>query len=85
MELREQLKGLIVEVLKLEGVTPEEIVTDAPLFGGALGLDSVDALELAIHIEERFGVKMPDGDGAKEAWRSVESIASFIEARRPAG
>lgn len=85
MELREQLKELIVRVLMLEGVSPDDIATDAPLFGGDLGLDSVDALELAIHIDETFGVKMPDGEGAREAWRSVESIARTIEAKRSAG
>ncbi|GDX80144.1 acyl carrier protein [Deltaproteobacteria bacterium] len=79
VELRQALKELIVRVLMLEGVRPEDIDTDAPLFGGALGLDSVDALELAIHIEEQFKVRMPDGEGAKEAWRSVESIARTIE------
>lgn len=85
MELRVALKELVVRVLMLEGVRPEDIETEAPLFGGgSLGLDSVDALELALHIEEQFKVRMPEGEGAREAWRSIETIARHIEARRPA-
>lgn len=85
MELRDALKELVVRVLMLEGVQPADIETEGPLFGGgSLGLDSVDALELAIHIEEQFKVRMPEGDGAREAWRSIDTIARYIEERRPA-
>ncbi len=81
-DLRPRLKQLVVQVLMLEGVTPEEITDDGPLFGGGLGLDSVDALELAIHIEEQFGVRMPEDETARAAWRSIATIAATIEARR---
>ncbi len=84
VELQDSLKEMVVRVLLLEGVKPAEIGTDETLFGGSLGLDSVDALELAIHIEEEFKVRMPEGEGAREAWRSVGTIASYIEARRTA-
>lgn len=80
--LRGELKEMIVRVLMLEGVTPDDIPDDGPLFGEGLGLDSVDALELAIHIEEQFGVKMPDDPSAREAFRSVATLAAWIEARR---
>ena len=81
-DLRPRLKQLVVQVLMLEGVTPEEITDDGPLFGGGLGLDSVDALELAIHIEEQFGVRMPEDETARAAWQSITTIAATIEARR---
>lgn len=82
MPLRDAIKEMIVRVLMLEGVTPAEIPDDGPLFGAGLGLDSVDALELAIHVEEQFGVKMPDDDRTRGAFASVASLAEFIETHR---
>lgn len=81
-DLRQQLKDLVVRVLMLEGVAPADIETEGRLFGGGLGLDSVDALELSIHVEEQFGVRMPEDETAKEAWRTIESIAQYIETHR---
>lgn len=74
-----RIKEMIVRVLLLEGVEPADIPDDGALFGGGLGLDSVDALELAIHIEEEFGVKMPDDDRTRKAFASVNALASFIQ------
>lgn len=84
-ELREQLKALIIRVLLLEGVTPTDITDDGPLFGEGLGLDSVDALELAIHIEETFGVKIPEDGSTRSAFHSVASLAAYIGQARGAG
>ena len=81
-DLHTRLKEMIVRVLMLEGVTPEGIGSEDRLFGGGLGLDSVDALELAIHIEEELGVKMPEDESAREAFASVGAMARYIEARR---
>jgi acyl carrier protein len=83
-DLRSGLKDMIVRVLMLEGVTPAEIEDEAPLFGAGLGLDSVDALELAIHIEELYGVRIPDNEAARPAFRSVATLAAYIEEHRPA-
>ncbi len=82
-DLHAALKEMIVRVLMLEGITPEEIGDEDRLFGGGLGLDSVDALELAIHIEEQFKVKMPEDERAREAFASVATIARYIEGNRP--
>lgn len=79
--LPQRLKEMIVRVLMLEGVSPADIADDGALFGSGLGLDSVDALELAIHIEEEFGVKMPDDASTRTAFASVNALAAFIEAR----
>ena len=81
-ELRADIKKMIVRVLMLEGVEPEGIGDDQALFGAGLGLDSVDALELAIHIESDFGVKIPEDAEAKTAFASVSALATWIEAHR---
>jgi acyl carrier protein len=79
--LEERLKKLIVESLALEDVTPEEIETDAPLFVEGLGLDWIDALELALAIHEEFGVKTsPEDERNREIFHSVKSLAEFIRA-----
>lgn len=77
--LEHELKELIVESLMLEDVKPAEIESSAPLFVEGLGLDSIDALELAMAIEKRFGVKFqPDDDRNREIFRSVSSLAQYI-------
>ncbi len=82
--LHAELKELIVEALMLDDVTPAEIETDAPLFRDGLGLDSIDALELAIAIHKRFGVKISADDEANKAiFRSVATLCEHIAANRP--
>ena len=77
-QLRLELKALLVKELNLQGREPESIDDDAPLFGGELGLDSLDALQLAITIEERFGVRVPEGEEGRSIFRSVRGIAEFV-------
>lgn len=82
--LHEELKELIVETLALEDVVPAEIKTDAPLFGDGLDLDSIDALEIAMVIEERFNVLVDDDPEKNQAiFASIRSMASFITENRP--
>ena len=77
--LEDRLKTLIVETLALEDVDPKSIETDAPLFGEGLGLDSIDALELALAIHTEFGVRTQENDERnREYYRSVGSLAEFI-------
>jgi len=81
--LHEELKKLIVDTLALEGVSASEIETDAPLFVEGLGLDSIDALELAMVFEERYGVALDDDpDTNREIFQSVQSLATFISENR---
>ena len=81
--LEAELKKLIVEALVLEDIAPEEIETDAPLFVEGLGLDSIDALELAMALEERYGVKIEDDpDENRQIFASVNSLADFVSAQR---
>lgn len=84
-ELKEKIKGLIVERLKLE-IEPSEISDTEPLFGEGLGLDSIDALELVLGLEQQFGVKIEDEEVGAEALSSVDTLARFIrEKSAPAG
>jgi acyl carrier protein len=84
--LRDAVKSLIVEALMLEDVRPAEIEDDAPLFGEGLGLDSIDALELAIAIDKRFGVKIEAEDERnRETFRSVASLAAHIAGNKTRG
>lgn len=82
-ELKDQIKALIVDRLKLE-VEPSSIGDDDPLFGDGLGLDSIDALELVLGVEQVLGVKIEDEEMGSKALASVESLAEFVAAKRAA-
>jgi len=81
--LKQQIKQLIVERLKLE-VEPAAIEDAQPLFGDGLGLDSIDALELVLGIEQAFGVKIEDEEMGEQALSSVNALADFVAAKRGA-
>jgi acyl carrier protein len=82
-DLEREIKELIVESLKLEGVTPESIDAAAPLFGDGLGLDSIDALELAMALRKRFGVKFEASNAAnRETFGSVRNLAAYVTRSR---
>jgi len=85
-QLRSDLKRLIVGELNLKNRDPETIEDDAPLFGpgAVLGLDSLDALQLAISIEEKLGVRIPEGEEARAIFQSVRSIADHVVKMRSA-
>lgn len=80
-----RLKHLIVETLRLDDVTPEEIPDDEPLIGAGLNLDSIDALELVVKLEKEFGIKISSSEESRAALTSIAGLASFIRARAPAG
>ena len=63
--LKLEIKQLLIAELDLRGKTAADISDDAPLFGAGLGLDSLDALQIAAALEERYGITIPDGDEAK--------------------
>jgi len=77
------LKRLIIDELNLEDMTVGDIDANAPLFGEGLGLDSIDALELAIVIERNYGVKIKSGDDNNTAiFSSMTALANHIETNR---
>ncbi len=81
--LRREVAELIVEALVLEDVTAEEIDPDAPLFGDGLGLDSIDALELAFAIAQKYGMKLrSDDDRNGEIFASLNALARHIGEHR---
>jgi len=78
-----ELKALLVARLRLQHLDPASIADDEPLVGGALALDSIDMLELALAVEERYGVKVADAEKAQAAFRSIAALAGFVAAHRP--
>jgi acyl carrier protein len=81
-ELITQVKQLIIDSLRIEGMTTEDIDTDAPLFGEGLGLDSIDALQLVVSMEKDFGVIVPDAATGTIVFQSVRSMAQYIAENR---
>ena len=81
-----EVKSLIVEALSLEGITPGEIDSEAPLFGpNGLGLDSIDALELGVAIRKRYGITFTAAtEDVKALFASVRSLARYIGSQRNA-
>lgn len=78
IDLYERVKKMIVRAVKLK-IPPDKIENDVALFGGGIGLDSIDALELVIALEKEFGVRIPDSSVGKKVLVSVETIVSYIK------
>ena len=78
-DLRHKLKELLIERLKFEDMTPEDIPDDEPLFGGGLGLDSIDALEIVVMLESEFGIKVKNETSARDSFRSISTLANYVE------
>lgn len=82
-ELETQIKEMIIEELELEDVTVGDIASDAALFGEGLELDSIDALELGLAVNKRFGVKLEaNSEQNQEHFSSVAALAKFIAANK---
>ncbi|MGL5334589.1 MAG: phosphopantetheine-binding protein [Enterovibrio sp.] len=78
-----EIKKLIIETLNLDELTPEEIDTDAALFGDGLGLDSIDALELGLAVKNQFGVVLSaESAETRKHFYSVATLAAFIHSQR---
>ena len=81
-ELILKVKQMIIDSLRIEDMSPDEIETDAPLFGEGLGLDSIDALQLVVAMEKEFGVVVPDAATGTTVFVSVRSMAGYIAEHR---
>lgn len=77
------LAALIITGLHLEDITPEDIDPQAPLFGAGLGLDSIDALELALLVTRNYKVSIGDADTGKKAFSSLSALHHFIRDHQP--
>jgi acyl carrier protein len=78
-----EIKELIISSLALEDIKPEDIDGEAPLFVEGLGLDSIDALELGLALQKRYGVSLSaDSEETRRHFRSVQALAAFVTAAR---
>lgn len=81
-ELIKELKEEIIKVLNLEEMAPEDIDDNETLFGEGLGLDSIDALELIVLLEKKYGIKLENPAAGKEIFKSIASIADYVDKNR---
>lgn len=83
--LEHEIKELIIASLSLEDITPEDIDPAAPLFVEGLGLDSIDALELGLALQKRYGVSLSaDSQETRRHFSSVRALAEFVSSHTPA-
>ena len=76
----QDLKSKIIEQLNLQDLTPADIGDDQPLFVDGLGLDSIDALELIVMLQQHYGIKINNPDDGPKIFKSVRTIAEFVMA-----
>jgi acyl carrier protein len=83
-EIKDKLKKLLVEQLSLdiENISADDIKDDEELFGGGLGLDSLDAVEIVVILQRHFGIEMKNPANNPEVFRTVNSLADLIYARK---
>lgn len=82
-ELEQEIKELIISALALEDITPEDIDASQALFVDGLGLDSIDALELGLALQKKYGVSMAaDAQETRQHFKSVQALAAFVAASR---
>jgi acyl carrier protein len=81
MDLRRKLKELLIERLKFEDMSADDIADDEPLFAGGLGLDSIDALEIVVMLESEFGIRVKNETSARDHFKSIATLADFVGQR----
>lgn len=82
-QLINEIKLKVIDALNLEGMTPEDIEDNAPLFGDeGLGLDSIDVLELIVLLEKNYGIRLATPADGKAVFTSIASMASYVAANR---
>lgn len=81
--LAQEIKELIIRTLKLKDATPGDIDDNAPMIGGGLELDSLDALEVVVAVERAYAVKLDTSEDSKKALASVNALAAFIRTNSP--
>ncbi len=82
-DLITEIKALLISSLNLEDIQPDDIDTDAPLFVEGLGLDSIDALELGVALQRRYGLSLSaDSSETRKHFASIAALASFVASNR---
>jgi acyl carrier protein len=79
--VKQQLKPIILNSLRITDVSPEALLDDQPLMGGDLEIDSIDILQLILEIERHFGIRLVTGKLEPEVWKDINSLAATIESR----
>lgn len=78
-----EVKQMIIDVLQLEDIAPDDIDSAAPLFVEGLGLDSIDALELGVALQKRYGISLSaDSEDTRRHFASVQALAQLVETHR---
>ena len=81
--LEQEVKELIIDVLQLEDITPADIDASAPLFGEGLGLDSIDALELGVALQKKYGIVLSaDSADTRRHFASVDALVAMISSHQ---
>ncbi len=81
-QLKADLKNQIIVALKLKHLKPENIGDDQPLFVEGLGLDSIDALELIVLLQQQYNIKIADPQEGPKIFRSIQTIADYIQTHK---
>ncbi len=83
-DLKKEIKSLIIQALNIDDVGPEDVGDDDPLFGdgNVLGLDSIDALEIVMALQEKYGVRIDDKNQARFILKSIATIAEYVAMHR---
>ena len=83
LALEPEIKELIITTMSLEDITVDDIDSEAPLFNEGLGLDSIDALELGLALQKRYGVTLAaDSEETRQHFASVRALSAFVAANR---
>jgi len=81
--LEQEVKELIIDVLQLEDITPDDIDSTAPLFVEGLGLDSIDALEIGVALQKRYGITLSaEAQETRKHFASVQALSALIQSTR---
>ncbi len=81
-QLKADLKIQIIEALKLRHLKPEHIGDDQPLFIEGIGLDSIDALELIVLLQQQYNIKIADPQDGPKIFRTIQSMAEYIQTHK---
>lgn len=83
LALEAEIKELIITTMSLEDIAIDDIDAEAPLFNEGLGLDSIDALELGLALQKRYGVTLAaDSEETRQHFASVRALSAFVAANR---
>ena len=79
--VKEQLKPIILNSLRITDLSPEDLRDDQPLIGGELEIDSIDILQLVLEVERHFSIKLVQGDFNRKDLESINALAAIIESK----